>query len=217
LIRVLLVDDEALVRGGLRAILESTEDIRVVGEADDGEGAVPAVRLHRPDVVLMDVRMPRVDGLEAARRIAALPDAPRVVMLTTFELDGYIVQALQNGAYGFLLKDVPPRDLIQAVRVVAAGEAMLSPTVTRRLLDHFSSLTSAARRQEAIGQLADLTPREREVLAEVARGLSNADIGRTLFLSEATVKSHVSRVIAKLGAGNRVQVAMIARDAGLLG
>jgi DNA-binding NarL/FixJ family response regulator len=215
-VRVVLVDDEQLVRSGLRMILESADDIEVVGEAADGGGAVEQVRLHRPDVVLMDIRMPAMDGLAATRELTALPDPPRVVMLTTFELDEYVHAALENGAVGFLLKDTPPRDLIQAVRTVAEGNAMLAPTVTRRLIAEFAARGStqavAARRR-----LEALTARELEVAVAVAQGLSNAEIGGRLFMSEATVKAHVSRVLAKLGMGNRVQAAILVHDAGLMG
>jgi DNA-binding NarL/FixJ family response regulator len=214
-IRVVVVDDEELVRSGLRMILESAGDVEVVGEAADGGAAVEQVRLHRPDAVLMDIRMPAMDGLAATREITALPDPPKVVMLTTFELDEYVHAALENGAVGFLLKDTPPRDLVQAVRTVAEGNAMLAPTVTRRLIAEFAARSStqavAARRR-----LEALTGREREVVVAVAQGLSNAEIGRRLFMSEATVKAHVSRVLAKLGLSNRVQAAILAHDAGLL-
>jgi DNA-binding NarL/FixJ family response regulator len=215
-IRVLLVDDEALVRGGLRMILESADDLEVVGEADDGTEAVDAVRRHRPDVVLMDVRMPGLDGLSAAAQVLQLPDPPSVVILTTFGLDQYVFAALEAGASGFLLKDTPPRDLIAAVRVVAAGEAMLSPAVTRSLIGHFAGSRATSRRDAAAAKVGRLTEREAEVLLSVGRGLSNAEIGRELFLSEATVKAHVSRLLTKLGAANRVQVAILAHDAGLL-
>jgi DNA-binding NarL/FixJ family response regulator len=214
-IRVVVVDDEQLVRSGLRMILASAGDVEVVGEAADGGAAVDQVRLHRPDAVLMDIRMPAMDGLAATREITALPDPPKVVMLTTFELDEYVHAALENGAVGFLLKDTPPRDLVQAVRTVAEGNAMLAPTVTRRLIAEFAARSStqavAARRQ-----LETLTGREREVVVAVAQGLSNAEIGRRLFMSEATVKAHVSRVLSKLGLSNRVQAAILAHDAGLL-
>jgi DNA-binding NarL/FixJ family response regulator len=214
-IRVVVVDDEQLVRSGLRMILESAGDVEVVGEAADGGAAVEQVRLHRPDAVLMDIRMPAMDGLAATREITALPDPPKVVMLTTFELDEYVHAALENGAVGFLLKDIPPRDLVQAVRTVAEGNAMLAPTVTRRLIAEFAARSStqavAARRR-----LDTLTGREREVGVAVAQGLSNAEIGRRLFMSEATVKAHVSRVLSKLGLSNRVQAAILAHDAGLL-
>ena len=214
--RVLLVDDDALVRAGLRMILSSAEDVEVVGEAGNGVQAVEGVAAHRPDIVLMDVRMPVMDGLTAAKAITEKPNAPAVVMLTTFDLDEYVFQALQSGATGFLLKDTPPRELVAAVRVVAAGEAMLSPTVTRRLVGHYAADAVNPRRREAAERLQLLTEREREVLGAVGRGLSNAEIGRELFMSEATVKTHVSRLLTKLEAHNRVQVAIVAHDAGLL-
>jgi DNA-binding NarL/FixJ family response regulator len=214
--RVLLVDDDALVRAGLRMILSSADDLEVVGEAGDGGEAVQAVQAHRPDVVLMDVRMPRVDGLTATARVTALPDPPRVVVLTTFGLDDYVLRALEAGAVGFLLKDTPPRELIEAVRVVAAGDAMLSPAVTRALVDHVAASGGTGRRSAALARIEALTEREREVLVAVGQGFSNAEIGRELFLSEATVKTHVSRVLLKLGCANRVQAAILAHDAGLL-
>jgi DNA-binding NarL/FixJ family response regulator len=214
-IRVLLVDDEQLVRSGLRMILESAGDIEVVGEAADGGGAVEQMRLHRPDVVLMDIRMPAMDGLAATRELTALPDPPKVIMLTTFELDEYVRAALEHGAVGFLLKDTPPRDLIQAIRTVADGNAMLAPTVTRRLLAEFAA--GGAQAVAARQRLEVLTGRELEVAVAVAQGLSNAEIGRRLFMSEATVKAHVSRVLAKLGLTNRVQAAILVHDAGLTG
>jgi DNA-binding NarL/FixJ family response regulator len=215
-IRVLLVDDEALVRGGLRMILESADDLEVVGEADDGSRAVEAVQLHRPDVVLMDVRMPGMDGLRASASVLKLPRPPKVVILTTFGLDSYVFAALEAGASGFLLKDTPPRDLIEAVRIVAGGEAMLSPAVTRKLIGHFAQGGGTVRRDAAVARLEGLTEREMEVLVEVGRGQANADIGRVLFLSEATVKAHVSRLLTKLDVANRVQVAILAHEAGLL-
>jgi DNA-binding NarL/FixJ family response regulator len=214
--RVLLVDDDALVRAGLAMILGSAEDIHVVGEAADGAEAVEAVRRHRPDVVLMDVRMPRKDGLAATVEVTALNPAPKVVVLTTFDLDDYVFRALEAGASGFLLKDTPPRELVDAVRVVAAGDAMLSPSVTRTLIGHYAASGVDGRRRSALERLAALTEREREVLVAVGRGLANAEIGKALYMSEATVKAHVSRVLAKLGASNRVQVAIVAHDAGLL-
>lgn len=213
--RIVIVDDEMLVRAGLRMILESASDLRVVGEAGDGADAVAAVEMYRPDVVLMDIRMPRVDGLEATRRVLQLVDPPRVIVLTTFDLDDYVMQSLQAGATGFLLKDTPPTDLIHAVRVVAAGEAMLAPTVTRRLIKHFTD-GSSNKQDAALSRLEALTEREREVLVAVAQGMSNAEIGTSLFMSEATVKAHVSRLLTKLGLSNRVQVAILAHDAGLL-
>jgi DNA-binding NarL/FixJ family response regulator len=214
-LRVLLADDDPLVRAGLRTILSAAGDVLVTGEAGDGAAAVAAVRTDRPDVVLMDVRMPEVNGIEAARRIAGLPDPPKVIVLTTFGLDEYVFGALRAGASGFLLKDTPPADIIRAVRLVAAGEAMLSPSVTRTLIERFGAGATASRRVEAQDAIRLLTDREREVAAEVAQGRSNADIGARLYMSEATVKAHVSRVLVKLGVANRVQVAIMARDAGL--
>jgi DNA-binding NarL/FixJ family response regulator len=215
-IRVVLVDDEQLVRSGLRMILESAGDIEVVGEAGDGGGAVDQVRLHRPEVVLMDIRMPAMDGLAATRELTALPDPPRIIILTTFELDEYVHTALENGAVGFLLKDTPPRDLIQAVHTVAEGNAMLAPSVTRRLIAEFAARNST-QAVAARTQLEALTDREREVAVAIAQGLSNAEIAKLLFMSEATVKAHVSHVLAKLNLTNRVQAAMLVHDAGLTG
>jgi DNA-binding NarL/FixJ family response regulator len=214
--RVLIVDDEALVRAGLKLILESGEDLEVVGEAEDGADAVEAVRRHRPDVVLMDIRMPRQDGLATTTELQRLPQPPKVIVLTTFDLDDYVFRALQAGASGFLLKDTPPRELVHAVRVVAEGEAMLSPAVTRRLIGHFAAGGRTDRQRAAKERLTALTDRELEVLGAVGRGMSNAEVGRELFMSEATVKAHVSRVLVKLDATNRVQVAILAHDAGLL-
>lgn len=214
MIRVLIVDDEALVRSGLRMILEAAGDIAIVAEARDGDEALAAVRRHRPQVVLMDVRMPGRDGISATSLISELPDAPKVIMLTTFDMDEYVHAALRAGAVGFLLKDTPPRDLAEAVRIVAAGNAMLSPTVTRRLI---SSFTSRGRTQadQARRRLAGLTERELEVACAVGRGLSNAEIARELDMAETTVKAHVSRALAKLGLTNRVQAALLVHDAGL--
>jgi len=211
-----LVDDEQLVRSGLRMILESAGDIEVVGEAGDGGGVVDQVRLHRPEVVLMDIRMPAMDGLAATRELTALPDPPRIIILTTFELDEYVPTALENGAVGFLLKDTPPRDLIQAVHIVAEGNAMLAPSVTRRLIAEFAARNST-QALAARTQLEALTDREREVAVAIAQGLSNAEIAKLLFMSEATVKAHVSHVLAKLNLTNRVQAAMLVHDAGLTG
>lgn len=216
MIRVLIIDDEALVRAGLRMILESADDMTVVGEADDGADAVSAVARCKPDVVLMDIRMPLLDGLAATTALAAIEGAPSVLVLTTFDLDDYVFRALQAGAAGFLLKDTPPLELVQAVRVVASGESMLSPSVTRRLIAHFAADARPAKEQIARDRLDVLTPREAEVLVEVARGQSNAEIGATLFMSEATVKAHVSRLLVKLEVHNRVQIAILAHDAGLV-
>jgi DNA-binding NarL/FixJ family response regulator len=212
---VLLVDDDPLVRAGLRTILSAADDLRVVGEAGDGSGAITAVAEHRPDVVLMDVRMPGLNGIDATGRITVLRDPPKVIVLTTFHLDEYVFAALRAGASGFLLKDTPPTDIIRAVRLVAAGEAMLSPSVTRTLIERFGADPTAPRRMAAEQAMRGLTEREREVAAEVAQGRPNAEIAARLYMSEATVKSHVSRVMAKLGAANRVQVAITARDADL--
>lgn len=214
--RILIVDDDALVRAGLTMILQSADDLEVVGEAADGSEVIEAVQRHRPDVVLMDIRMPRMDGLTATTALRSLADPPAVIVLTTFDLDDFVFRALQAGAAGFLLKDTPPRDLIAAVRVVAAGEAMLSPGVTKRLIGHFAADHRADRQRTAAARLTGLTDREREVLIEVGKGLSNNDIGKSLYMSEATVKAHVSRLLVKLGAANRVQVAIMAHEAGVL-
>ncbi|GAA3024699.1 response regulator transcription factor [Streptosporangium longisporum] len=212
MIRVLVADDEALVRAGLRMILEVAGDIEVVAEAQDGTEAVAAVARHRPDVVLMDVRMPRMDGVAALREINRSPGPPRVVMLTTFDHDEYVHAALRARAAGFLLKDTAPRDLIAAVRAVAGGGAMLAPTVTRRMIDAFAG-RRAPDVHAARERLAVLTGRERQVVHAVARGLANAEIARELAMSEITVKAHVSRSLAKLGLVNRVQIALLVRDA----
>ena len=216
MIRVLLVDDDALVRAGLRMILGSAEDVDVVGEVEDGGGAVAAVREHRPDVVLMDVRMPGVDGITATERVRALPDPPRVIVLTTFHVGDEVLAALRAGADGFLLKDTPPAEILTALRRVVAGDAMLSPAVTKTVLGYVGDDEAVGRRDSATTRLAALTEREREVAVAVATGASNAEIGARLFLSEATVKAHVSRLLTKLDAGNRVQVAMVVHDAGLV-
>jgi DNA-binding NarL/FixJ family response regulator len=215
-IRVLVADDQTLVRAGFRVLVESAPDLEVVGEAGDGVEAVELARRELPDVVLMDIRMPRMDGLEATRRIVALDRAEgiRVLVLTTFDLDEYVYEALRAGASGFLLKDTPPADLLAAIRVVAAGDALLAPSVTRRLIAEF------ARRPEPSAvtpaELATLTDREREVLALVARGLSNAEIAELLVVSGATAKTHVSRVLAKLHARDRAQLVMLAYETGLV-
>ena len=212
-VKVLLVDDDALVRAGLRLILSSAEDIEVVGETDDGAGAVAAVRRHRPDVVLMDIRMPQVDGITATAALRQLDPAPQVVVLTTFQADEHVVAALRAGASGFLVKDTPPADIITAIRVVAAGEAIVSPSVTRTLLAHFARTEASERHRVAAQRLGALTGREREVAIAVGAGASNAEIAASLYMSEATVKAHVSRLLSKLGASNRVQIAILVHDA----
>jgi DNA-binding NarL/FixJ family response regulator len=214
MIRVLLVDDQTLVRSGFRVLLERTPDLEVVGEAANGQEAVDQARTLRPDVVLMDVRMPVMDGLKATRRILAMPDAPHVIMLTTFDLDEYVFEALQIGASGFLLKDVEPDELRRAVRVVAAGEALLSPSVTRRLISEF--VARPGHTSDPPPSLDELTDREREVLLLVARGLSNAEIAEQLVISPATAKTHLSRILLKLGARDRAQLVMIAYESGLV-
>jgi DNA-binding NarL/FixJ family response regulator len=218
-IRVLVVDDEELVRTGLRLILEAEPDLVVVGTAVDGASGVAAARRFRPDVVLMDIRMPGLDGLAATRELLGGPDpAPcRVVVLTTFDVDEHVYAALRAGASGFLLKDVPADQLVHAIRVAAAGEALLAPSVTRRLIAAFTSrLPGEAGRDPAPAGLADLTPRELEVLRLLAEGLSNAEIAARLFVGEATVKTHVARVLTKLGVRDRVQAVVVAFRAGLV-
>jgi DNA-binding NarL/FixJ family response regulator len=213
-IRVVLVDDDALVRAGLRMILSSGQDLAVVGEVSDGSQAVQAVREHRPDVVLMDIRMPEMDGISATQRLRELPEPPQVIVLTTFHLDEYVLRALRVGASGFLLKDTPPAEIVHAVRLVAAGEAMLSPSVTRTLLAHLGDSEVNERRATATARLALLSDREREVAVAVGAGASNAEIAAQLYMSEATVKAHVSRLLTKLDAANRVQIAILVHDAG---
>jgi DNA-binding NarL/FixJ family response regulator len=213
---VLLVDDEALVRAGLRMILESAEDISVTDEAEDGYAAIDAVRRGRPDVVLMDIRMPRMDGLAATAAIRRETNPPSVVVLTTFDTDDYVFRALETGATGFLLKDTPPTDLLRAVRLAAAGDSMLSPTVTRQVINRFTAEDRSQRRQEVLARLAALTGREREVLVEIGLGHANSDIARHLYLSEATVKTHISHLFDKLSVTNRVQLAIVAFRAGLV-
>jgi DNA-binding NarL/FixJ family response regulator len=214
MIRVVVVDDEWMVRSMLRRILDAHDDIEVVGEAEDGRQAVDEVRRHRPDVVLLDIRMPRVDGLAATVELNRLPQPPKVVVLTTFDLDEYVETALRSGAVGFLLKDATAEQLVLAVRSAAAGDAMLAPQVTRRLLGRFTGAPDP-RRADAVRRLEVLTEKEREVLAAVGEGLANSDIAERLYLSEATVKSHVSRILAKLQLTNRVQAAILAHHAGL--
>jgi DNA-binding NarL/FixJ family response regulator len=212
-VKVLLIDDDALVRAGLRLILSSAEDIDVVGEIDDGAGAVEAVRRHRPDVVLMDIRMPRIDGIAATTALCRLDPPPQVIVLTTFQADQHVVAALRAGASGFLVKDTPPAEIINAVRLVAAGDAVISPSVTRTLLSHFGSTEASQRYRLAAEQLDSLTERERDVATAIGEGASNADIAAALFMSEATVKAHVSRLLGKLNVTNRVQIAILVHDA----
>ena len=212
-VSVLIADDQALVRAGFRAILEAAPGLVVVGEAGDGHDAVHLAARRRPDVVLMDIRMPGMDGLEAARRILADDDAVAVLMLTTFDVNEYVYEALRAGASGFLLKDVLPEELIAAVRVVASGDALLAPAITRRLIEQFVRSAPAARPPDGF---AELTPRELEVLALIARGLSNGAIAGELVLSEATVKTHVKRLFRKLGIRDRAQAVMLAYEAGLV-
>jgi DNA-binding NarL/FixJ family response regulator len=216
MIRVALVDDQELVRAGFRTLIESADDLEVVGEAADGEGAVRLVRDYRPDVVLMDVRMPRVDGIEAMKRIHDMPGTEnvRVLVLTTFDLDEYVHAALRTGARGFLLKDASPAELLNAVRVVHEGDALLAPSITRRLIEDFARLARPDRPSARV--LQSLTERELEVLALVARGLSNSEIADELVVSPATAKTHVSRVLTKLGARDRAQLVVIAYETGLV-
>ena len=216
MIRVVLVDDQVLVRAGFRVLLQAEDGIDVVGEAGDGEAAVDVVRAMQPDVVLMDIRMPQLDGLEATRRIVADPVLAdvRVLILTTFELDEYVFDALRAGASGFLLKDTEPVDLLRAIRVVAGGEALLAPSITRRLISEF--VARPERRIAAPDGLAVLTDREREVVALVAGGLSNEEIADTLVISPATARTHVSRSMVKVGARDRAQLVVLAYESGLV-
>jgi DNA-binding NarL/FixJ family response regulator len=216
-IRVLLAEDQSIVRAGFRALLQAQPDMDVVGEASTGTEALSAARELRPDLVLMDVRMPEMDGLEATRRITAASElaATRVLVLTTFELDEYVFGALRAGASGFLLKGGEPADLLNAVRVVAAGESLLAPSVTRRLIEAYISRPDPSREPSMPAGLAELTAREREVLLLVADGLSNTEIAESLYLSPLTAKTHVSRILTKLGARDRVQLVVLAHQSGL--
>ncbi|HEY5160276.1 MAG TPA: response regulator transcription factor [Gaiellaceae bacterium] len=214
-IRVLIADDQALVRSGFRMILEARDDLEVVGEAENGARAIELARELEPDVVLMDVRMPVLDGVEATRRLLEAGSEARVIILTTFDLDQYVFEALRAGASGFLLKDVQPAQLVEAIRVVASGEALLAPSITRRLLDRFAASLDAAESKPPPG-LDSLTPRELEILRLVAGGLSNAEIARKLVVSETTVKTHVSSVLRKLQLRDRVQAVVLAYEAGLV-
>jgi DNA-binding NarL/FixJ family response regulator len=213
-IRVLLVDDDALVRSGLRMMLAGAAQLAVVGEAEDGRGVLPAVDLHHPDVVLMDIRMPRLDGIAATRLLRAQPRPPAVIVLTTFDADELVVRALQAGAAGFLLKDTAPADIVRAIESVHAGDGTLSPAIARRLIALVAGdQGEATRREQARQRLASLTPREYEVATAVGQGHSNADIAGRLHMSTATVKAHVSRLLVKLGVDNRVQIALLVQRA----
>ena len=212
MIRLLVVDDESLVRHGFRLILDSEDDFEVIGEAADGEEAIKEAGRLKPDVVLIDIRMPRLDGVEATRRLVA--QGHKVLVLTTFDLDEYLFSAIKAGASGFLLKDVPPDDLAAAIRAVAGGNALVEPRMTRRLLDEFAKTgLSGARRHDGLDQLTD---REVEVLQAMAKGLSNAEIGEQLFISETTVKSHVAHILTKLGLRDRVQAVVAAYESGIV-
>jgi len=211
MITVLIVDDQAMVRGGLRLILEAEDDINVIAEAENGEEGVRLARRETPDVVLMDVRMPVMDGLEATRRITEQTESTRVIVLTTFDLDEYVYGALRNGASGFLLKDADGDQLVEAVRVIASGDALIAPSVTRRLISEFADRPALAE----IKGVDELTEREAEVLGLVAKGLANAEIGEALFVSESTVKTHVSHILTKLQLRDRVQAVVAAYESGL--
>ncbi len=214
-IRIVIADDQVMVRAGFRLLLDTEPDIEVVGEASDGDEALRTARRTRPDVVLMDVRMPVLDGIEATRRLLADVEVMcRVLVLTTFDLDEYVFGALAAGASGFLLKDAPPEELIAAIRVVAAGDALLAPTVTRRVIERFATLPSRPHTEPP--DLARLTPREREVLLQVARGRSNAEIARRLVVSETTAKTHVGHILTKLGLRDRVHAVVYAYEAGVV-
>jgi DNA-binding NarL/FixJ family response regulator len=212
-IRILIADDQELVRTGFRVVLDAEPDLEVVGEASDGLTAYDAVQALRPDVVLMDIRMPNLDGIEATRRIAASDGSPRVLILTTFDLDDYVYEALRAGASGFLLKDARVDELRHAVRTVAAGDALLSPAITRRLIESYTRRPPSTMHP---GQLAELTPRELDVLRLVARGFSNADIARELVVGDATVKTHVARIFSKLDLHDRAQAVVLAYECGLV-
>ena len=217
MIRTLIVDDQPLVRAGLQSIFQHVDDIAVVAEASDGRSAVRIARMERPDVIIMDVRMPILDGIEATRLITNDPDLAdvRILILTTFDLDEYVYAALQAGASGFLLKDAPPERMFDAVRVIAAGEALLAPAATRRLIESFLDQQNIAR-PDAVHLLSTLTDREREVLGLVGRGMSNAEISDHLVVSEATTKTHISRAMAKLAARDRAQLVVLAYEGGLV-
>lgn len=216
-IRVVLADDQQMVRAGFRMVIDSQPDLAVVGEAGDGAGAVALLRRTAADVVLMDVRMPGTDGIEATRQVTALPDPARVVVLTTFDLDEYVVAAIGAGASGFLLKDAPPEEMLAAIRTVHAGDSVIAASSTRRLLQHVAPMLRGAATTPVDGrELADLTPREREVLELMALGASNTEIAQRFVVSEATVKTHVGRVLAKTGSRDRVQAVVLAYRTGLV-
>ena len=215
-LRVLLVDDDALVRAGLRLMLDGAPDIEIAGEAADGSDVLPMVDEHRPGVVLMDIRMPTVDGLAATEALRARDQSPEVIVLTTFHADAQVLRALRAGAAGFLLKDTPPAEILAAVRKVAAGEPVLSPVVTRQLIQHVTPAGQDSRRARAREALGRLGEREREVAVAVGSGSANAEIAAALYMSVPTVKTHVSRILTKLGLNNRVQIALLVHDAGLL-
>lgn len=214
MIRVLLADDQTLVRGGFRMIIDAQPDMDVVAEAEDGAQAVKMAGEQKPDVVLMDIRMPGMDGLDATRRLLASPDPPRVLILTTFDLNEYVYEAMKSGASGFLLKDVRPEQLAEAVRTVAAGDALLAPAITRRLIEEFVRRPPPGQRAPA--ELDDLTDRELDVLKLLTKGLSNNEIAQALFVSEATVKTHVTRILTKLDLRDRVQAVVFAYEHGLV-
>jgi len=216
-VRVLVVDDDPLVRAGLAMIIGGSPDLTVVGEAGDGSEVAAAVDAYAPDVVLMDIRMPTLDGLTATEQLRARPDPPEVIVLTTFDADEHVLRALRAGASGFLLKHTPPAEILRAISRVAAGEPILSPTVTRQLIAHLSDTGAAARQRHATTALDQLSEREREVAIAVGRGKSNAEIAGELFMSVATVKAHISHILTKLDLNNRTQIALLAHDAGLTG
>lgn len=214
-IKVLIVDDDPLVRSALKLMLGGDDSVRIVGEAADGSDVPAAVDGYRPDVVLMDIRMPKVDGLTATRRLQERSDPPQVIVLTTFDADDMVFSALRHGAAGFLLKDTPPDEILRAIHLVADGEAILSPTVTRQLLDHFSGGDRGVDADQASRAIAGLTEREREVAMAIGQGFSNQEIADQLFMSVPTVKAHVTQLLRKLDADNRVQIALMVRDSGL--
>jgi DNA-binding NarL/FixJ family response regulator len=216
-IRVMIVDDDALVRSGLSTIFAATDDIRVVAEGADGTEVIPAVDAYKPDIVLMDIRMPKMDGIAATEQLRSRDDAPEVIVLTTFDADQYVLRALRMGASGFLLKDTAPQSIVEAIRRVAAGEMMLSPEVTRRLVEYVAETGTGARADRAQNTLERLTEREREVALSIGEGKSNAEIAADLYMSVSTVKAHVSSLLTKLELNNRVQIALLAQDARPLG